>query len=102
MELTQKGYKVDGVFTAKSTFYKNGVKKEEEHSNLYKLRGHISDHYVVMEYSPLSRKRTGLGAFVLEVKEGGKKMQGSISFVEELDMEVSSFGNIILHRTDNQ
>ena len=96
LELTQSGYKICGLFRAKSTFSQGEI-----YENLYNITGRISDNYVVLEYIPLSRKRTGLGTFVLHVKNGGRRMEGSISFVEEGEMEVTSLEGAILNRKDD-
>jgi hypothetical protein len=101
MELKQSGYKVTGLFNAESTITRPG-KEPDKYTNFYKISGHINDNYLVIEYCPVSRKRTGLGAFVLQVKNGGKVMVGSISFVEETDMEVTTLQGAILNRVDSE
>jgi hypothetical protein len=37
---------------------------------------------------PLTRQRTGFGAFVLQICHGGTKLIGSISYVGEAEVEV--------------
>lgn len=94
IELRQRGYQVTGLFQAKSI----DLDTKTEYENFYNLKGHISDNYLILIYSPVSRKRTGLGAFVMEVREGGNQLEGCISFINESDMEIANFSNAILNR----
>lgn len=96
LELEQHGYKISGIFRAKAIDPEN----RDVYENLYKISGHVSDNFVILEYTPVSRKRAGLGTFVLNVKNGGRRMHGSISFVEEGDMEVESLRGVILNRIE--
>lgn len=106
LELKQRGYDISGIFSAESRFAKSKEGDDHEQAskyiNLYNIKGHVHDSYVVLEYCPISRKRTGLGTFVMQVKDGGKIMQGSISFVEEGNMEVMSLDGATLFRSGDE
>lgn len=96
MELEQSGYNLKGIFTAESlTVDKSG---KEKYRNIYKIKGHVHDNYVTLEYHPLSQKRTGMGTFLMEVKNGGKNLKGDITFLEEDDMEIVTLEGAILNR----
>lgn len=94
LELTQSGYKVSGIFRAR-TVHPGDV---PDYENLYQLSGEIRDNNVVLNYCASSRRRVGLGALVLQVKDGGKGLRGSISFVEESDLGVESVSEVHLRR----
>ncbi len=100
LELKQNGYHITGLFSAKTISYEDGKPTSDEYENLYTLNGRVNDNYVVMQYQPVSRSRTGLGAFVLRVKDGGKSLEGSVSFVEETEMDIATIKDIRLTRVD--
>ena len=58
----------------------------------------IQDNFVVLEYYPFSRKRVGIGTFLLEVREGGKKLVGHATFVSEGAMNIVTMQDITLDR----
>lgn len=96
-ELVQNGYRIKGLFGVEV----KSSKPEDQYENLYKIKGHISDNYVVLEYWTMSRKRTGLGSFLLRVQDGGKKLMGSVVFVEEGEMDVNNITELVLRRKEN-
>lgn len=100
MELHQRGYRINGIFIAESINAQNN--QSRKYNNVYKIKGHIHDNFVILEYHPSSRKRTGLGAFILEVKNGGKKLEGTISFVSEGNMEIATIDGAILKRIGDE
>jgi hypothetical protein len=100
LEITQNGYHVSGVFNARSTIFDSNEKPNDVYENLYKLKGKVTDNYTVIDYCPISRNRTGLGAFVLQVKNGGKKLVGGVSFLNEDEMDISSIAEIELNREE--
>jgi hypothetical protein len=96
LELEQTGYSLRGIFSAESiTADKNG---KDRYKNIYKIKGHVHDNYMVIEYHPLSRKRVGFGTFLMEVKNGGNNMVGNITFLEEGDMEIVTLEGAVLNR----
>ena len=97
MDLKQSGYKIQGIFSADSgiTIQKD---KTRQYSNVYRIHGHIQDNFVVLEYYPFSRKRVGIGTFLLEVREGGKKLVGHATFVSEGAMNIETMQDITLDR----
>lgn len=89
LDIQQNGYILSGDFSATTTLTVNG-KKEKPFESFYRLKGHMVNNYVVLEYFPRSRRRTGLGTFVLEMKEGGQILAGEMSFIEVGHMEIAS------------
>lgn len=96
MELEQSGYNLKGIFTAESLMADKS--RKEKYTNIYKIKGHVHDNYVTLEYHPLSPKRTGMGTFLMEVKNGGKNLRGNITFLEEEDMEIVTLEDALLNR----
>jgi hypothetical protein len=96
LELKQVGYNITGIFTAEA--YTSTKNTKDVYNNFYTISGHIHDNFLVLEYHPSSRKRTGLGSFVLEVKNGGNQLIGDVVFVDEGDMEIVSVRNITFKR----
>jgi hypothetical protein len=102
LNVQQQGNKISGTFYARSE-YKDAAgnidKTREEYSNQYKVSGEIKDNYLILNYSPLSKNRTGLGSFVLKITHGGTKLNGSIAFLAEGTENIQSISDIILNRS---
>jgi len=96
LDLTQKGRCISGIFQARSVIAQG--KEKEKYENVYELKGKAYANYVILEYHPLSRKRAGLGTFLMEVKSGGGNMIGDITFVEEGRMHIFTLREVLLNR----
>ena len=96
--LEQKGHNITGVFHAESY---NKAGEQTKYINDYEIKGNIIGNYVVINYRALSKKRAGLGSFVLEIKDGGRELQGGVSFVSEDDMEIGTLEKVSLRREEN-
>ena len=99
LDLQQSGYDLSGIFSAQSIHAESA--STEKYENIYKIKGCVHENYALFEYHPLSRKRTGLGTFLMEVKNGGKVMKGNITFLEEGDMEIFTLQDVLLNRVNN-
>jgi len=99
LDLRQSGYKIKGIFCATSCLSRG--KEKDNYSNIYNVSGHIQDNYVTLEYNPLSRKRTGQGVFLMEVKNGGKNLMGDITFLSEDKMEIATLPEVVLFRNSS-
>ncbi len=97
LNLRQNGTKISGTFYAKSETkkIKSGIEKiENEYSNQYKIEGIITNNYLILNYKALSRNRTGLGSFVLQITHGGTKLKGGISFIGEGGESIETLNRI--------
>lgn len=97
MELRQYGYKIKGDLSAKSMAVTKG-EIDHEYDNFYKIEGHMVNNYIVLKYHPRSRNRMGLGTLILNIKEGGKRLEGGVLFLDEEDMGVTSIDDLHFHR----
>ncbi len=102
LNLKQKGSKVGGSFFARSEskITQSGIEKEKgEYSNQYYVEGEIRDNYLILNYRVSSRNRTGLGSFVLQIRHGGTKMSGGISYVGEGLERVYTIDNVQFNKS---
>jgi hypothetical protein len=101
LELNQHGYGMSGLFNTEAYTYKN---KEGEvsstYKNFYRIKGTVSNNIARFEYSPISKKRTGLGFFMLEVQAGGNMMSGHALFLAEENNQISNFERVKLERIE--
>ena len=95
MRIRQKAYTLFGTFEAKTT------QVEQEYINQYSLKGRIADNYAMLEYSPLSRSRIGLGTFVLRVTKGGKQLKGSTAFLGENNGDIGALEDVLFEKQDS-
>ncbi|MBL8158538.1 hypothetical protein JNK62_03320 [bacterium] len=82
LDLEQKAHEVTGTFFAKTT-----AGEEEIYSNYFTLRGEIRDNYLLFTYSAQRKDRTGTGAFLLRVANGGKQLSGSAIFTPDRSVD---------------
>jgi hypothetical protein len=93
----QQGHSITGFFHARS-YQKISGEEKDSYTNDYMIQGNVIGNYILLTYNPASKKRMGLGSFVLEIKDGGKRLEGGSTFVNEEDMLVATLDHIKLIR----
>lgn len=94
MNLKQKAYKIQGTFQAKS------IQNETEYLNQYFIKGKIIDNYLIIDYTPLTKTRIGLGNFILRVEHGGTRLRGAASYIAENIDRIVAVDNLEFSRKD--
>ena len=87
LDIQQSGYNIKGTFFA-------GSRTDREDISYYSFSGQIINEYIVADYKVTSRERLGMGAFLLKVEAGGKSLLGTIVFVDEGDMSITTFEDV--------
>lgn len=97
-ELSQNGYSVSGFFNAETIHYGQSNEVTRRYSNFYKIKGTIRNNFAVIEYTPVSRRRTGLGVFIFEVKNGGQSLVGDCIYLVESNTEIEMLESVKVTR----
>jgi hypothetical protein len=99
-ELQQDGYNLRGFLNTEAPHYTSAGVPQESYTNFYKVRGTVANNIARIEIAPISKKRTGFGYFLLEVKNGGYEMNGKCVFLAEKTNKIGTDDTVSLERID--
>ena len=92
IELKQKGHKITGTFSSRSSVPSTGIS-----TSTFTLVGEIFDNYVDIEYRKNDKRFIGRGSILFKVKEGGAKLQGNLVAIDKYSTEIMT-GEAIWNR----
>jgi len=91
LDVKQNGYKVKGTFFA-------GHRVEKSDACYYHFNGQIKDGYIMASYEIADREKIGMGELLLKLNEGGEALIGTIVFVAEDTMNITTFKEVKFSR----
>jgi hypothetical protein len=88
ISIKQSAYVVRGDMIVKN------INGREESFSFYQYTGVIRDNFVVLNYTPKSKKNIGMGSIFLIVRNGGKGLEGNLIGTNINDMTLMSLNKI--------
>jgi hypothetical protein len=93
LQLHQSGHNLDGFFTAK-----NKKPSGEETEKTFKVKGEITNNYLLLCYSPANPYIYGSGSFLLQVYNAGAQLKGGMMYLQTRTGLVGAVDDITLER----
>lgn len=88
LRIKQAGHKISGKYLAKNIY-----PHKEAYSD-YTFIGFIKDNYILIQYETSNNKTIGLGAFLLQISNGGDSLVGPLLFMDRNQTDVHSLESI--------
>jgi hypothetical protein len=82
LHVDQKANKLSG------TYYEKCVHGSEETSAEHSITGTLVNNYIIINFSPISRKIIAPGTMLLKIMDGGSSLHGDILYINELGTDI--------------
>lgn len=93
LQLHQSGHNLDGAFTAK-----NKKATGEATEKTFKVKGEITNNYLLLCYFPANQYIYGSGSFLLQVYHAGSQLKGGMMYLQTRTGLIGAVNDITLER----